>query len=253
MVNKRIDPRAQSIEIRANTKREFFLVHGYSGGSKTLEELARFLNKEFNATVRIIRLKGHGQTIEELNKYDYYDFLNQIEREIKKDIKKKEIIIGGLSMGGCFALDIAARYPVKGVFIISPVYKTNLLFTLLTLLEPLIIKKNWKKPMRGVQEILDVGGFAYPQIPIKGLKIVKQAEKRLNFLLPKISCPCLLLSPLKEPIVHEKSTDVLIKSIGSKRKRVIKYKNKNGHALILSEYKKDVFNKIRYFFKETFT
>lgn len=63
MVGSKINKKAETINIKADSKKEFFLLHGYTGSPTDFNNLGLYLNKRFNANVRIIRLKGHGKEL----------------------------------------------------------------------------------------------------------------------------------------------------------------------------------------------
>src|SRR3990167_9687969 len=92
------DKLAESISLKSNSNREFFIIHGYTGSPTDFNGLAEYLYKKFNVNVKIPRLIGHGETVQSLDKLKYEDFLNQIETELKKEIEEgKEIVLGGIS------------------------------------------------------------------------------------------------------------------------------------------------------------
>jgi len=53
-----VEEKAKTIDIKANSDKEFFLIHGYSGSPEYFNYLPEYLNKKFNANVKVICLKG---------------------------------------------------------------------------------------------------------------------------------------------------------------------------------------------------
>src|SRR3989344_5902201 len=100
MVKKKVHKNAKTIELNANSDKEFFLIHGYTGSPTDFNGLPKILHKKFNANIKIIRLKGHGEDIESLDNIDYDDFYKQVEKDLIADIRKgRKIVIGGVSFG----------------------------------------------------------------------------------------------------------------------------------------------------------
>ena len=237
MVESKINKKARTINIRANSKREFFLLHGYTGSPTDFNNLGKYLNKRFNANVKIIRLKGHGENIENIDNLSYNDFLLQSEKELKKELKKgKKIIIGGISVGSLIALHLSTKYPVKGIINISVPYKYKSLTSVVAFLEPLIPKKHWKKPIPRYQKELRKNSFHYG-INLLGLRIIKEGKKNLNNILNKITAPCLIVHSVKEKIFHIDGMKFIEKKINSKihELNIFKENGKAGHNPFYSE------------------
>ena len=103
-----VNQKTKTIEFRADSDREFFLIHGYTGSPANFNELPRLLNKKFNANVKIILLRGHGTKVEDLDNVTFEDMMKQLATELKKDIQRgRKIIVGGVSLGALFALLLA--------------------------------------------------------------------------------------------------------------------------------------------------
>ncbi len=220
MDRQKVDPRAKAIEIPAKSKREFFLLHGYTGSPTDFNKLGEYLSKRFNANVKIIRLLGHGEKIENIDNLNYNDFLVQAEKELKKDIKRgREIIVGGISVGSFIALQLSAKYPVKGVLNISIPYKNKLLTEIISFFEPIILKKHWVKPIPEYEKELRKSAFYYG-LNLRGLKIIRQAKEELRKSLCNISVSCLMIHVRKDHIFHPKGAKAVIEGISSKVKEL---------------------------------
>ncbi len=168
MDKTKIHERARSINLKANSKKEFFLIHGYTGSPTDFNGLGEYLHKKFNANVRIIRLKGHGTKIEDLDKLEYEDFLEQAERGLKKDLKKgREIVIGGVSFGAQLALNLAAKYHVMGVFTVVIPHKLKFPFNIPFMSILGAFKKKWRKRLHATEIKLRKNAFHYKEMHAK--------------------------------------------------------------------------------------
>ena len=229
MGKPKIDKNAKTIEIKGNSKKEFFLIHWYTGSPTDFNQLGKYLNKRFDANVKIIRLKGHGEEIKNIDKLTYEDFLYQCEKELKKEIRKgREIIIGGISIGSFIALQLSTKYNVKGVICISLPYKTTLFAGIITFLEPIILKKHWRKPISDYEKELSKNAFYY-DINIKGLKIVKNGKKIIKRYLHKVTSPCLIIHVEKDKVFTKKSAFIINEKISSKNKKILIF-DKEGNT-----------------------
>jgi len=226
MDRQKINKTARTIEIKANSKREFFLLHGYTGSPTDFNKLGEYLNKRFNANVKIIRLKGHGENIENLDKLKYRDFLLQAEEELKRDIKLgKEIIIGGVSVGSFLALQLSEKYPVKGILNFAIPYKPKFPLGIISFFEPIIFKKCWKKPIAKDEREMIKNAFFY-DIHISGFRIIKEAKKELKYILNKINVPSFILHIAKDKVFSAKGAIIVKNKINSKINELIIFKTK---------------------------
>ncbi len=253
MDKKSINRAARTIELKANSKKEFFLVHGYTGSPTDFNKLGHYLHKRFNANVKIMRIVGHGTKIEDLDSLHYKDFLECVEKELRKDLKKgRKIIIGGLCLGSLIAFELASHYPVKGIFSSSASYKYRFPVNILSYLEPAILKKHWKKPATAYEKRARMGSYNYPYVHLRGIKIIRQAKKSLKNKWKNVQAPCVMIHCNWDRILHNRSDEEIIKRIGSKKvkKFLFESDSEGEHNLFFSPYHKKVYKIFGDFFEE---
>jgi len=174
--------------------------------------------------------KGHGTKIEDLDDVTYHDLLEQIEAELKHDLKKgRKIIVGGVSLGALFALIIAAKYPMLGVFDVCSPYYLKFPFNVKGIEILGKFKKHWAKHRYPDEKKKRANMFTYDAMHVNGLTIVKHARKELDKVFPKIKCPILSIHSYTDPIGHYKSLKKIQKRVRSKLKerRIISTKDHN--------------------------
>ena len=216
MGKSKINQKAKTINLKGNSKKEFFLLHGFTGSPTDFNHLGEYLNKRFNANVRIIRLKGHGEKVENLSNFEYNDLFLQAENELKKDLKKgREIIVGGISLGSFIALQLSTKYPVKGIINISIPYKYKFLISIVAFFEPFIKKKHWKKVMPKYQKDLRKDAFYY-DASLFGFRYIKEGKDELDKILNKVIAPCLIVHVMKEKVFHLAGAKMIQNRISSK-------------------------------------
>lgn len=221
MVRQKVDRKAKEVRLVSKSKREFFLVHGYTGSPTDFRDLGKYLHKKFNANVRIIRLVGHGEVIGNLDKLDYSDFLSQAERELAKSIRQgKEVILGGLSVGSLIAVDLAAKYPVNGLFCVSASFKNKFPLNIVSFLEPVILKKHWEKKIPDCERELRKNAFFYG-LHLRGLRVIKQGKKSIWPILGKVNAPFLAIHVSNDSLFSLKGVQDLMNILNSKTKKLI--------------------------------
>lgn len=246
MVTKKIE----SIELKADSNREFFLIHGYTGSPTDFRKLPYLLNQKFDANVRIILLPGHGTKVEDLDDITYKNLLQTLTIELEKDIKQgREIVLGGVSLGGLFALLLASKYPVSGLFNIYSPYVLKFPFNLKGLDAVGKRLKYWKKlNVTARKKEIDGGSFSYPYVHANGLSILKRANNELRKSVFNVACPTISISSTTDNFSRHDSLDILHNSLNSiiKKKRRFPTKRRNffSHNIFFSEAENEVYEEI---------
>lgn len=244
--------KVKTVNLQGKSEYSFFLIHGYTGSVTDFNGLEHYLNKNFDASVKIILIRGHGTDISNLKGLHYSDFLTQVEKEFKKEFKKgKKIILGGISFGGQLALTLASKYDVSGIFTIAPTIMFKFPFNIPKLKILGKFKKHWKKKLTKKERILRQGTFHYSHMPSYGLTLVKEANKDILPNLNKIKCPCLSISSVYDPLVHYKSSSIINNSVNSKIND-LKLIDTPQHNYFFSDDKKRVFHLIKRFCEKIF-
>ena len=228
MAKSQINENARTISIKAKSDKEFFLLHGYTGSPTDFNKLGQYLNKRFNANIKIIRFLGHGEKIENLEGIEYMEFYKQAEKELKKDLaKNKKIIIGGISMGSLISLDLASKYPVKGILNISIPYRKRFLTKIISIIEPLIIKKYWAKPMTQKEKELRKKAFYY-DMSLLSFKVIRQGIREIKGKLKKIIAPCLVIHVKNDKLFSFRGARLISEEISSKQKKLVLFREGKG-------------------------
>ncbi|HLC86737.1 MAG TPA: alpha/beta fold hydrolase [Candidatus Nanoarchaeia archaeon] len=223
------------IYLKANSNWEFFLIHGYTGCPPDFNDLPEYLHKKFNANVRIPNLPGHSTKVEDLYGLRFNDFYEYVENKLKKDIASgKKIILGGYSFGAQLALILAAKYPVKGVFIISDPSKKKFPLNSPKLKFFMKFKKKIKKRiMIPSKEYLKKINY-YSYMPLDILPIVEEAAEKEKNNLSKITAPIMIVNFKKDFLSDYKYTEVMKKNLKSKKIVTLLFKHKM-HNMFYSE------------------
>ncbi len=240
-----------NIKLNSKSNNEFILIHGYTGSPGDFGKFPIFLNKDLNLGVKVIKLIGHESVIEDLFSLEYKDFLNQLEKELKKELKKgKNIFLGGYSFGAQLALDLASKYPIKGVFLFSIPYSLRFPWSIPFLEKLAYFKKKVKKTKSVLRKHYLEQTFHYIYMPSKGLSIIKLGNKRISSILHKIKCPIIIFHFSSDLFAKKSSIKEILSGVSSKLKKGIYLKDR-GHNPFFSSSKLLVFDEVSKFFKRT--
>ena len=200
------------------------LVHSYLSIPEEMMSLARYLNRN-GLWVYVTRLEGHGTTPEDLADKDYNDWQHSVEKgyAIISTICKN-VVIGGVSIGGCLALDLASRLPqLASVFAVCPPlrlkdYSRNFMPSL----------DVWHRILGKLKRnALEENFFAfisenkyinYDRNPVLGVKNVGSFLEQMRPQLANIKHPSLIIHAAQDPVVDSRGSKTLYDELGSAKK-----------------------------------
>jgi 1,2-diacylglycerol 3-alpha-glucosyltransferase len=233
---------AKEINIKSKSNKEFFLLHCYTGSTTDFHTLPQYLHKRFDANVKIIRLKGHGESIKSLDNFTYLDFYKQAEKELQKELKAgKKVVLIGLSLGAQLALDLSSRHKVNGVILVSMPYRFIFPFNIdwfIPLFSNLIFfKKYIKKRLSKEEENLRKEAFYYSHMHKNGLNIILNAKNRLKKSIANVKAPVLSIYSKKDVIGHYKGKKILENELKSEIKQSITLESRTHNLFYCPDYK----------------
>jgi carboxylesterase len=192
------------------------LSHGFTGSPASMVPWGQYLAKEGYA-VSLPLLPGHGTTWQDMNGTTFDDWYDALEREFETlKARTDVVVVGGLSMGACLALQLAARraHDVAGLVVVNPVVaSTNKQLLAVPVLKHLVksmpaIGDDIKKP--GVSE------FAYTRTPLKALHSMVRGWKQVREDLPQVTCPLLLFRAPGDHVVDPSSARIILGAVSSR-------------------------------------
>ena len=191
------------------------LSHGFTGSPASMVPWGQYLAEQGYA-VSVPLLPGHGTTWEQMNGTTFEEWYSALEEEFEKLRASTDVVVvGGLSMGACLAIWLAARHPedVAGVVVVNPVVaSTNKQLLAVPVLKYLVksmpaIGDDIKKP--GVSE------YAYTRTPLKALHSMVRGWKQVREDLPKVTAPLLLFRAPGDHLVDPSSARIILGSVAS--------------------------------------
>ncbi len=192
------------------------LLHGFTGSPASMRPWGEHLAGE-GFTVDVPRLPGHGTTWQEMNQTTWQDWYAEASRTLDNLSERcDEVYVGGLSMGGCLALRLAADRPddVDGLLLVNPsVATTDKRLVALPVLKRLVgslggVGNDIKKP--GADE------HCYDRTPLKALDSLRSMWKRTREDLPKVTAPLMVFRSVEDHVVAPLSAQIVTQRVSSR-------------------------------------
>lgn len=250
---KFLDSLAKSFEIKGS-KKGILLIHGFTGSPSVLHFLGEYLNKKGGYTVKVPLLKGHGTSIEEMEKASFEDWIDDVKKAYKELEKEcSEVCVVGYSMGGLLAIILAAGVNLNKLVLIAPALIT---LDKKAIFAPIIKYFIKYKAKISVQDLFPKEAFkydlkyniGYDKYPMKSVCDLLKIEKLAKRSLSKIKCPTLIIQSPKDDLVDPKSGYMIYDKIESKQKELFWLKD-SIHICTIGPEKNTINEKIMGFFK----
>lgn len=220
--------------------RAVLLLHGFTGNSSDVRQLGRFLQKK-GYTSYAPQYEGHAAPPEEILKsspfvwlkdaLDGYDFL--------VDKGYYEIVVAGLSLGGCYALKLSLNRDVKGIVTMcSPMYiKTEGAMFEGVLQYARNFKKYEGKDEATIQKEMD--NFK----PTDTLKELQGQIEDVREHIDEVMDPLLVIQAEQDQMINTDSANIIYNESESDDKDIKWYAN-SGHVITIDKEKELVFEDV---------
>lgn len=221
-------------------KRAVLFLHGFTGNSSDVRQLGRFLQKK-GYTSYAPQYEGHAAPPEEILKsspfvwfkdaLDGYDFL--------VDKGYDEIVVAGLSLGGCYALKLSLNRDVKGIVTMcSPMYiKTEGAMFEGVLEYARNFKKYEGKDEATIQKEMD--NFK----PTDTLKELQGQIQDVREHIDEVMDPLLVIQAEQDQMINTDSANIIYNESESDDKDIKWYAN-SGHVITIDKEKELVFEDV---------
>jgi len=218
------------------------LIHGFTGTPAEMKLLGLYLNEK-GYTVNGVLLRGHGTTVEDMEKTNWKDWMLSAESgliELKKKCEKVAVI--GLSMGGIIALNLASKHSIDYVVSISsPIKITNKQAYWAPVMK--FFKKYAIRENKKINPEIEDYALIYDKTPIVSVSHLLSLITRTKLRLRKIKAPLLIIQSKKDNTVIHESAQYIYDHTGSNIKKLV-YLKESGHVATIDCEKEKVFREI---------
>lgn len=243
--NNGIINKAEEVTLSGSNETCWYLIHGYTSTPDELRELAKKINSEFNETVVVTRLKGHGEVpshILNLSLEDWYIQTSFELEEIQANCEKVNLV--GFSFGGTLSTRLAEDYEVNHIYLLSPYIYTTYHFyyglkpkTYLRIFSPILhYSKKTQIGQINFKEGLE-NHIAYWNMPFAPVINSKSFIEETTANISKITEPLLVQHSKGDQTSDIKSSQTILDRVSSKTKKLILF-DKSNHILI-EDYDKE--------------
>lgn len=215
-------------------------IHGWTSTPREMRFIGEKVGQKGFAAQGIL-LPGHGRTLRSLQTTSFSDYLRHTEEAFGElMLKHDKVSIVGLSMGGLIGLHLAARRKVHGLVLYAPFIRpsgstmgiSNRRMAGLAKLWTDEIVKDVEGPILDKAQLAE--HIAYHAMPAAGLADVVKAAEDMVPLLPRVTCPTLIMHAVGDRTSDFEGSLHLMKHLGSEDRTLIALSRSN-HVITLDQ------------------
>ena len=191
--------------------------HGFTGTTQSMRPLGQQLAVA-GYTVVGPRLAGHGISPQAMAKTTASDWIASVDEALASLRKTcSQVFMTGLSMGGTLTLYTAAKHAdvITGAIPINATVRINSAD-----LAGLALDPNAPATVPGIGSDIKAPGvveLAYKEVPVAALRQIYSLVGVTHDLLPRISCPTLVIQSREDHVVEPSNGPRIVKRIGASR------------------------------------
>jgi carboxylesterase len=191
------------------------LIHGFTATTAEVRPLARRLHAA-GYTVAGPLLPGHGMTPRALNRCRRTAWKATVAAAYARLAERcARIVVGGESMGGLLALDLAARHPeITAVLAYAPALGVSSWWKM-ALVWALARVVPWRNKRRGPVTPADARWQGYTVFPLRATYELFALQREIPAVLPRISQPLLVVQGAHDAHLDPETPRHLAQVVGS--------------------------------------
>lgn len=207
------------------------LIHGFTGAPAEMSLIGDYLHQR-GMTVHAPLLPGHGTTVANLHGRRWPEWVESATTALHQLQQKcSPVFVGGLSLGSLLALYLAAHEPdLAGIIVYSPAMGIPDWRSRLLGIAKYAIKTQAKEPDFFADPAAADRLWCYDQYPIAAAHEVQKLIRLVRKLLPRITCPTLIVHSTLDTAVIPQSAAIVYDGISATDKEMLTLHN-SGHAL----------------------
>ena len=191
------------------------MLHGFTGSPASIKPWALALH-ERGLSVSVPRLAGHGTHWSDLNKVNWQDWYDTVEKEFL-ELKKScdQVFVAGFSVGGALALrlsQIRGSELAGAILLNASIYDERKRFKLVAPLSTFL-----PSIAGGVGDVSKLGApkHGYDRIPLRGLNQVQKLWEIVEQDLYLVDLPLMVAYSLNDHVVHPVCSETIIDNVYS--------------------------------------
>ena len=226
------------------------MIHGFTGLPAELLIMGRFLNAR-GFTVLGIRLAGHGTTAEDLSRMTQEDWLDSARDGYAiLSGAARTVSVVGHSMGGLYALRIAAEYPVmRAVTLAAPIYIAKEQGIEGLPPREASVGVFFPKARRKLANVPPAANMTYTQMPLVSVHELLSVINETKEHLAEIVAPTLVVHGDADKTADIRSANYIYDHLASADKELCIVKDE-GHLLPMESHREYVFLKTAEFLEK---
>lgn len=195
------------------------VIHGFAGDIHEVISLAAALRAQ-GYIVECPTLEGHGAGRKRLGRSTREEWVRSAHEAYKRlSMRTDEVVVIGFSMGGLLGIHLASTYPVRQLVTINtPYYYWD-------------IRQAWRNLREDCRSHLSRYWKSLVKIPIPSMLQFRRLLAETKTLLPRVTCPYLILQGLKDDTVKSASATHLREHVGSDQVDIVYFPD-SGHLLL---------------------
>jgi len=207
-------PESEPLRLFAG-KTGVLMLHGFTGSPASIKPWALALH-ERGLSVAVPRLAGHGTHWSDLNKVNWQDWYDTVEKEFL-ELKKScdQVFVAGFSVGGALALRLSQirGSELAGAILLNPsIYDERKRFKLVGVLSTFL-----PSIRGGAGDVAKPGApkHGYERIPLRGLNQVRKLWEVVERDLYLVDLPLMVAYSLNDHVVHPVCSETIIDNVYS--------------------------------------
>lgn len=201
------------------------LGHGFTGSPAAMTPWGRQL-AGLGYTVRVPRLPGHGTTWKDMSRTRWQQWYAELDAALTElHDRCDQVVVAGLSMGGCLALRLAEQRPrdVAALVLVNPAVNVARFDV------KLVPALQWVVPaMAGIGNDIKKPGMdevGYDKTPLKALASQLKMWKDVRANLSSVTQPLLFFRSDDDHVVDATSKDIILDGVSSTVKEFVELKD----------------------------
>jgi len=212
------------------------LLHGFTGSPAEVEPLARELERRGYRTLCPV-LAGHCATKREMEQVTAYEWVHCVELILQKELAASQSIhLIGFSMGGLIATQLAQKYDVLSLTLLStPIYYTNPKQLFKRLAEAIKSKAQSGNMYSDFRSYLS----KVSDTPLRSVAHFRRLVQTTKPTFANVKVPALIFQGMLDDLAEPRSATYIYENIGSVVKE-LRWFEHSPHLLCLGDEKEDV-------------